>query len=281
MIWLIILIWTISFLLDPLGGGPGGKAPHEREPLKAFATAARHWRRPSISRRILSSYKIVLKQEKKKKWLDLWEISSQTAVSAWDLAIVCHLKELENFKYDFWNGLETHPAGQSLPWCIHPQGQPWPLQVQPRRPLRTSPKWCRGCKVRRGSHKEIPLAQGKEQRLRFAGAAVKRCPMSKVRETQVRWLGLQKGIRGQTHWNHNHRKLASLITRTTHMSNSVKLSHAVWGQPKRDRSWWRVLTECGLLEKKMKNHLSILALRTSWTALKVMTGYWKRNSPGQ
>ena len=34
---------------------------------------------------------------------------------------------------------------------------------------------------------EIPLVQGKEQWLRFAGAAVKRYPMSKVREPQVRW----------------------------------------------------------------------------------------------
>ena len=41
-------------------------------------------------------------------------------------------------------------------------------------------------KVRRGSCEEIPLVQGKEQRLRFAGAALKRYPMSKVRETQVR-----------------------------------------------------------------------------------------------
>ena len=29
-------------------------------------------------------------------------------------------------------------------------------------------------KVRRGGREEIPLAQGKEQRLRFAGAAIKR-----------------------------------------------------------------------------------------------------------
>ena len=41
-------------------------------------------------------------------------------------------------------------------------------------------------KIRRVSHEEIPLVQGKEQRLRFAGAAVKRYPTSKVRETQVR-----------------------------------------------------------------------------------------------
>ena len=42
-------------------------------------------------------------------------------------------------------------------------------------------------KVRRGSSEEIPLVQGKEQRLRFTGAAVKRYLMPKVRETQVRW----------------------------------------------------------------------------------------------
>ena len=41
-------------------------------------------------------------------------------------------------------------------------------------------------KVRRGSGEEIPLLQGKEQWLHFAGAAVKRYPTSKVRETQVR-----------------------------------------------------------------------------------------------
>ena len=37
-----------------------------------------------------------------------------------------------------------------------------------------------------GGGEETPLVQGKEQRLRFAGAAVKRYPTSKVRETQVR-----------------------------------------------------------------------------------------------
>ena len=42
-------------------------------------------------------------------------------------------------------------------------------------------------KVRRGGGEEITLVQGKEQGLRFAGAAMKRYPTSKVRETQVRW----------------------------------------------------------------------------------------------
>ena len=42
-------------------------------------------------------------------------------------------------------------------------------------------------KVRSGSSEGVPLVQGKEQQLCFAGAAMKRYPMSKVRETQVRW----------------------------------------------------------------------------------------------
>ena len=41
-------------------------------------------------------------------------------------------------------------------------------------------------KVGRGIGEEIPLVQGREQRLRFAGVAVKRYPTPKVRETQVR-----------------------------------------------------------------------------------------------
>ena len=54
-------------------------------------------------------------------------------------------------------------------------------------------------KIRKGGGEEITLVQGKEQWLRFAGAAVKRYPMPKVRETQVRRLVLQEGIRRQTH----------------------------------------------------------------------------------
>ena len=41
--------------------------------------------------------------------------------------------------------------------------------------------------VGRGSGEEIPLIQGNEQQLRFAGAAVKIFTTSRVRETQVRW----------------------------------------------------------------------------------------------
>ena len=39
----------------------------------------------------------------------------------------------------------------------------------------------------KGGSEEIPLIQGKEQWLCFAGAAVKRYPTPKVRKTQVKW----------------------------------------------------------------------------------------------
>ena len=41
-------------------------------------------------------------------------------------------------------------------------------------------------KVRKGGGEEIPLIQGKEQQLRFAGAAMERYLMPKVGDTQVR-----------------------------------------------------------------------------------------------
>ena len=47
-------------------------------------------------------------------------------------------------------------------------------------------------------------------------------------------------------------------TRTTALSNSEKPRHAVWGNQE-DGSWWRVLTECGPLEKGTANYFSILA----------------------
>ena len=54
------------------------------------------------------------------------------------------------------------------------------------------------------------------------------------------------------------------------------------GPPKTDRSWWRVRTKCGPLEKGMASNFSILALRTPWTVWKgKKIGHWKMNSPGQ
>ena len=73
-------------------------------------------------------------------------------------------------------------------------------------------------KVRRGSGEKIPLIQGKEQWLHFAGAAVKRYPTSKgVASGHQRADTLKPYPQKTSQPNH---------TRTTALSNSMKLSHA-------------------------------------------------------
>ena len=53
------------------------------------------------------------------------------------------------------------------------------------------------------------------------------------------------------------------------------------GPCKKYGSWWRILTECGPLEKGIANHFRILALRTPWALQKgKKIGHWKMNSPG-
>ena len=52
-------------------------------------------------------------------------------------------------------------------------------------------------------------------------------------------------------------------TRTTALSNSMKLSHTKWDNSRlMGHGGDVVLTECGPLEKGMANYFSILALRT-------------------
>ena len=70
-------------------------------------------------------------------------------------------------------GQGRRPEEQPEEWWLH----------RHRRAKRSYPT----LKVRNGGSKEKPLIQGNEQRLCFAGAAVKRYPTPKVRETQVRW----------------------------------------------------------------------------------------------
>ena len=62
----------------------------------------------------------------------------------------------------------------------HPTSKEWRLRRR-----RRAERSC-STKVRRGGHEKIPLLQGKEQPLHFAGAAMKSYPTSEVRETQVR-----------------------------------------------------------------------------------------------
>src|SRR5574341_873102 len=92
------------------------------------------------------------------------------------------------------------------------------------------------------SREEIPYAQGKRNPSKMVGVA----------------RGHQ---RANTLKPYSQKTSQSNHTRTTALSNSMKLSHAR-GAPKTGRSWWRDLTECGPLEKGMANHFSILALRT-------------------
>ena len=47
-------------------------------------------------------------------------------------------------------------------------------------------------------------------------------------------VGVARGHQRAEDWNHNHRQLVNLITWTAALSNSMKLSHAVWGHP---RQW--------------------------------------------
>ena len=61
-------------------------------------------------------------------------------------------------------------------------------------------------KVRRGTCEEIPLLQGKEQRLRFAGAAAALCsssheeiPHVQGKRNPSKTVDVARGIRGQTH----------------------------------------------------------------------------------
>ena len=81
-------------------------------------------------------------------------------------------------------------------------------------------------KVRKGGGKEIPLVQGKEQQLCFAGAAVKRYPTPKVRETR-KMVGVARGHqRAVTLKPYSEKTSQSNHTRTTAFPNLMKPSHA-------------------------------------------------------
>ena len=82
---------------------------------------------------------------------------------------------------EWLRGATPSPRFRAAAKRSNPTSKEWWLH-QRRRVERTYSTF----KVRRGSREEIPLVQGKEQWLHFAGAAVKSYPMSKLRDTQVR-----------------------------------------------------------------------------------------------
>ena len=80
--------------------------------------------------------------------------------------------------------------------------------------VRAQGRWLGGAtpRPRSGGCTGVGVPRGTIPRSRSEGAAVKRFPTSKIRETQVRRQVLQGGIRRETHRNHTHRKLVNPIT---------------------------------------------------------------------
>ena len=90
----------------------------------------------------------------------------------------------------FWNSLCSELFLLRILWAGGEWqvslGLPGPDHGWLRQRRRAERNYCM-FKVRRGGCEEVSLVQDEEQRLQFAGAAVKRYPTSKVKETQVRW----------------------------------------------------------------------------------------------
>ena len=81
-------------------------------------------------------------------------------------------------------------------------------------------------KVRRGGPEEIPLVQGKEQQLRFTGAAVK-IPHTQGKRNPSKMICVARGNqRADTLKPYSQKTSQSNHTRITALSNSMKLSHA-------------------------------------------------------
>ena len=81
-------------------------------------------------------------------------------------------------------------------------------------------------KVSKGGSEKIPLVQGKEQWLRFAGAAVQ-IPHAQGKRNPSKMVGVARGHqRADTLKPYSQETSQSNHTRTTALSNSMKLSHA-------------------------------------------------------
>ena len=87
-------------------------------------------------------------------------------------------------------------------------------------------------KVRRGGSEDIPLVQGKEHWMCFAVAAMKR-PYIQGKRSPSKTVGVARGHQRADTLKPYSRNLVNLITQTTALSNSVKLSPALWGHPRR------------------------------------------------
>ena len=116
------------------------------------------------------------------------------------------------------------------------------------------------CKVRGGGREELPHIQGKRNPSKTAGAE----------------RGHQRAhrpkLQSQTANQSDHR--------TTVLSNSMKLSHAMWGHPRWVGHGGEVWQNVVHWRREWKT--TSIFLRTPWTVWKgKKIGHWKMNSPGQ
>ena len=119
-------------------------------------------------------------------------------LQGWGISLAVHVWDL--LKEDMIIFITSTIVWPQVIYRGAPRGTtpPWRSGAPPERSYPTSKeRLLRGCwraqrsysmfKARSGGREKIPLVQGKEQWVRFAGAAVKRYPTYEVRETQVRW----------------------------------------------------------------------------------------------
>ena len=81
-----------------------------------------------------------------------------------------------------------------------------------------------------GGREELPHVQGKEQQLCFAGAAREEIPHVQGKRNPSKMGGVARGHqRADTLKPYSQKTSQSNHTRTTALSKSMKLSHAMWG----------------------------------------------------
>ena len=105
-------------------------------------------------------------------------------------------------------------------------------------------------------------------------------PHVQLKRNSSKTVSTERGYQRAEDWNHNHRQLANLITWTTALCNSMKLSHAMWGHPRRVGNGGEVWQNVSTGEGNGKL-LQYSCLENPWTVWKdKKIRHWKMNSPG-
>ena len=88
-------------------------------------------------------------------------------------------------------------------------------------------------KVRRGGREEIPFIQGKQRRLPLCWSSREEIPHVRGKRNPSKTVGVARGHQRADTLKPSSQKTSQSDPRTTALSNSVRLSHAVWGHPGR------------------------------------------------